>query len=145
MPADAPFAILPEPAAPWPGPKSGGRFEMRGYRLDALRRPTFLYSFDQIQIEDYIIAVPGELDWVLRRNFVVKSAVPLAGLYFLAWAGASIESKTDGGYLADGKLLLRISGDGNPVLRKTNGRSELLIPILFRGGSTQFTLDLIWY
>jgi hypothetical protein len=146
MPAGAPFAMLDNPGAAWPlaGGKKAG-YQMRGYRLDAKRRPTFLYSYQRIQIEDQPAAVPGELDPGLRRTLTFHADQPVETLWFRAWAGAKIKPQ-GGGYLADGKVKLQftLSGEAKPLLRESGGHSELLVPITFSGKEASIVEDINW-
>ena len=54
LPEGPPLAFLPDQNGAWPETvgKIGG-FEFKGYRLDGERRPTFMYRFRNIDIEDY--------------------------------------------------------------------------------------------
>ena len=52
------FAVLDSESAPWP--KDSGKaagWQFRGYNLDKERRPTFRYSWNGLNVEDYPIAV----------------------------------------------------------------------------------------
>jgi len=146
MPAGVPFAMLDNPGAPWPqaGGKKAG-YQMRGYRLDAKRRPTFLYSYERVQIEDQPVAVPGELDPGLRRTLKLHADQPVETLWFRAWAGAKIEPQ-GGGYLADGKVRLQftLSGGAKPLLRQSGGHSELLAPVAFHDKEASIVEDISW-
>jgi cytochrome c2 len=147
LPPGPPFAMLPEASAPWPestGKKAG--YQMRGYRLDEKRRPAFLYSFDSIEIEDYPMAVPGELDAFFRRTLTLKSSKPIAGLWFRAWAGSKIDQDKPGQYFVDSKLTLRLqlANGVTPVVRQNSGRMELLVPVKFERGQAQIIEELIW-
>jgi cytochrome c2 len=146
MPAGAPFAMLDNPGAAWPlaGGKKAG-YQMRGYRLDAKRRPTFLYSYQRVQIEDQPVAVPGELDPGLRRTLTFHADQPVETLWFRAWAGAKIKPQ-GGGYLADGKVKLQftLSGGAKPLLRQSGGHSEILVPVTFSGKEASIVEDINW-
>src|SRR6185436_4975076 len=93
LPAGPPFAVLERPDSPWPtdaGQKAG--YQFHGYRLDEKRRPTFLYSFGEVQIEDYPVAVAGELEPQLTRTITVHAATHGApNLFFRAATGNRIE------------------------------------------------------
>ena len=147
MPAGVPFAVLANPGAKWPeavGKRAG--YQMHGYRLDAKRRPTFLYSFEEVQIEDYPVAVNGVLDASLRRTLTVHAERSSENLWFRAWSGAKIEAQSDGSFLADGKVKLRFQPTGatKPTIRQSEGKSELLVPIAFDGNQAKIVEEVIW-
>jgi hypothetical protein len=155
MPGGPPFALLEKPDSPWPS-EVGGKadYQFRGYRLDEKRRPTFLYSFRNVEIEDYPLAEPAELDPKLRRVITVHTSNPkVPNLYFRAATGGKIEKLGDGTYLVDGKLRLKLiptlnaddaSPPNSPQIRATNGGAELIVPVSFRGGRAKFTEEIVW-
>ncbi len=147
MPAGAPFAILTGAASKWPevsGKKAG--YQMQGYQLDGQRRPTFLYSFANIGVEDYVVAVSGDLDASLRRALSLQSEHPVENLWFRAWAGTKIEPQRDGSFLADGRIKLHfeLAGAAKPAVRQSEGKSELLVPIVFQGKKAALVEELVW-
>ncbi len=144
MPTGPAFARLADSTAIWPAAagKAGG-FQMRGYTLDDQRRPAFRYSFGDVQIEDYPVAVTGELDAYFRRTFTLHGS-DADRLWFRAWVGTKIEANADGTFVADGKVKLKISGAGAPVVRSRGGRSELLVPVTFNGGEAKMVEEIVW-
>ena len=145
LPPSAPFATLSDASSAWPavaGKKAG--YHMRGYRLDDKRRPAFLYSFGDIEVEDYPVARPGELDSELVRTLTLRSERTAEKLWFRAAVGSKIEAKNDG-YLVDGKMTLRFTfTGGKPVIRQSNGRAELLVPVEFSGKAAKIVETIIW-
>jgi hypothetical protein len=146
MPAGPAFAVLADPTSPWPeisGRKGG--YRMRGYRLDDKRRPTFLYSFQQIEIEDYPEAVAGELDPALHRTLLLKSSGPVENVWFRAAAGSRIANRGNS-WLIDGHLTMTFSGanGGTPIVREAGGKQELLFPVVFRNGAARISQQLVW-
>jgi mono/diheme cytochrome c family protein len=145
MPSGPAFAVLPEASAPWPEAtgKKGG-YDMRGYRLDDKRRPAFLYSFQNIQIEDYPVARSGELDAELLRTLTFQSDKAVENLWFRAAVGSSITEK-NGSYVVDAKMSLQFAlSGGKPVIRQSNGRTELLVPVVFHGREAKIIETIIW-
>lgn len=143
-PPGAPFAILASESDEWPaaaGPVAGYRF--LGYRLDEKRRPTFRYSFAGIDVEDFPSAVQGAADADLHRTLTLKSkAAPAGKLYFRAAVAAKIEEKS-GVFLVDEKVRLSFPG-AKPVLRNSGGKTELLVPVVFRDGAAQIVEHITW-
>jgi cytochrome c2 len=147
MPAGPPLAVLSSPSDAWPavtGRTAG--YRMRGYQLDAKRRPTFKFSFDSIQIEDKPVALPGELEAFFRRTLTLQAESPKDNLWFRAWVGDQIESRPNGTYLADGKIELKLSSENGtrPVVRRSGGKTELLLPVSFQGSRAKIIEEIIW-
>ncbi|HET6408847.1 MAG TPA: hypothetical protein VFG14_13260, partial [Chthoniobacteraceae bacterium] len=144
-PPGPPFATLSSDTSSWPsevGKEAGYHF--LGYRLDEKQRPTFRYRFEQIDIEDYMVAVPGEVDADFRRTFTLKTgSAPSEPLYFRAAAGGKIEEAEGGSYLIDGRVKLRFPG-ATPRIRTENGNSELLVPVVFANGRAVITEEISW-
>ena len=147
MPPGVPFAILSDSATKWPetsGKKPG--YRMRGYQLDSKRRPAFLYSFQNIQIEDYPVAVSGELEPSLRRTLTLQAEQPVRDLWFRAWTGTKIEAQRDGSFLADGniKLQFQLTSALKPTVRQVQGKTELLVPVAFNGTEARIVEEIVW-
>ncbi len=141
LPEGPAFAPLASADAPWPKPApSQPGFRMRGYELDAHRRPTFLYEIHGLQIEDRFEPVPGELDAHFRRTIRLRGA-PVENLWFRAAAGA-LEARPGGGVI-DRKTELRFTGV-EPVLREVDGQKELLAPVRFQNGEAVIQFEIIW-
>lgn len=147
LPEGAPFATLASSDTAWPeaAGKAAG-YRMRGYRLDAVQRPTFLFSYGSVEVEDQTIALAHEPEPVLKRTLTLKSKDALNGLWFRAAAADKIEAKSDGSYVIDGRLVLRfqLTGAGKPVVRKSNGKSELIIPIQAGVTDARIVEDIAW-
>lgn len=145
MPQKAPFAELANPNDPWPS-RSGkaAGFQMKGYTLDSVRRPAFNYTFDGIAVTDYPVAVAGETDSTFRRTLTLRGTA--SNLWFRAWVGSSVEAKPDGTYLIDGKVKMKfeLSGNSKPVIRQSEGRTELLVPVKFPGDLAKIVQTIVW-
>lgn len=139
----APFASLTTTDAPWPadtGRKAG--YQFRGYNLDDKLRPTFRYTFGDVQVEDYFVAVPMGDDAVFKRTVTVRSEKSPANLFFRAAAAAKIEEKGDS-YLVDGKVRIKITGV-KATLRASGNQTELLVPVVFNKKEAKFAEELSW-
>jgi len=147
MPAGPPFALLADSGSEWPE-IAGKRahYQMHGYRLDEKRRPAFLYSFGNIQVEDYPVAIPGDLEGSLHRTLTLQSTQPVTNLWFRAWVGSNIQTENDASFLMDGKTKVKIdlAGGARPIIRQSKGRSELLVPVQFELNKATIVEELIW-
>jgi cytochrome c553 len=147
MPPGPAFAMLTDANAPWPqatGAKAG--YRMRGYHLDEKGRPTFLYSFETIRVEDSFSAVPGELDAGFNRTLTFQCERPRSDLWFRAGVSSRIEATPDGWYVIDDKLKLKftLAASARPVVRQNGGLSELLVPVIFNGKEARIVEEIIW-
>lgn len=147
LPPGPPFAVLPNREAPWPEEtgKAAG-FRLLGYRLDAQRRPVFLYAFGSLRIEDHPVPKPTELDPLLVRTLTVRAERPVPGLWFRAAVGSQISPAGDGAFTVDDKLTLRFPAAalGEALLRRSGEQAELLLPVKFKGNEAQIVEEFIW-
>jgi len=164
---DVPFAALESVDTAWPkkpGRRSrirknsgvqgaaGGNshefpYQFTGYRLNTQRQPIFRYRFGSIEIEDFPQPVPGILDPSLKRTFTLRSKSEKPALLFLAATGTNaIKPLKDGWYQIDNRMQIRVNGvpGDKPVIRKNNGRWELLLPVTFKGGKATVTQECKW-
>ena len=142
-PPGPPLAILESESAPWP--KESGKlagWQFRGYSLDEKRRPSFHYSWNGTDVEDYPVAIASEGDAGFHRTVTIHSANPNSKFYFRAAVGGKIAEK-DGAFIVDEKLKLKFTG-AKPVVRNSDGKSELLVPLAFTGNEAKFTEELSW-
>ena len=132
----APFAVLADPAAPWP--KASGHaagWQFGGYELDKRRRPTFEYSLEKVQVRDFFESVEGKTPG-FKRTLTVQSKDAPAGLWYRAAAGKKIEEK-NGEFLIDNGLRLRIDE------ARIRG-AELLVPVELKDGSKTIVVTYSW-
>ena len=145
FPAGVPLALLSSADQPWPnlaGKAAGIR--MKGYVLDAVRRPTFRYEFAGVQVEDFFAAKGAELDASFIRTLSFKGTKPAGNLWYRAWAGVSVEAQADRVYLLDGKIKMKVTsippsplggeragvrGKGRNVARESGGGDSAKPPL----------------
>jgi cytochrome c len=147
LPEGAPFAVLENADAPWPGASGhAAGYQMQGYRLDAKQRPTFQFTFGNVAVADEAVAVPADIDATFHRVLTLTSDAPPAGLWFRAWSGKTIEEQGRGVFLADGKVRLKFeeSGAARPRVRQSGGKAELLVPVEFHGREARVVEDIVW-
>jgi hypothetical protein len=66
----------------------------------------------------------------------------LEGLHFLAASG-NVKAAGDGWYMLDDMLRIHIEG-GQPRLRQSGGKTELLVPITLTNGHAQIFQHIVW-
>jgi hypothetical protein len=145
--ADGPsFAVLEDvTSTPWPDKSArelGHHF--RGYRLDELRRPTFLYSVGDANIEDAPEPVSDQPFAPFRRTLRISADAPVEHLWFRALAAGNIEPQDDGWFAVDGDWKLRVESAVKPIVRQSGGKQELLVPVEMPEGKARFVIEYHW-
>jgi mono/diheme cytochrome c family protein len=118
-------------------------YQFRGYHLDAARRPTFLYHYGDIAVEDYFEDVhdkDGKPYFKRTLRFDADSAQK--PFYFRAAAGKKIEKSSERVFGID-QLQLRITSEHTAIVRDGNP-AELLIPLTLPKGRSILTLEFQW-
>lgn len=142
-PAGPPFARLESESAPWPkeaGAAAGWQFH--GYTLDAQQRPIFRYGWEGLVIEDFPIAVTTKNEPGLRRTITLRGTATGAPLYFRAALAEKIAQK-GGGYAVGDQVTMRFPG-ARPLLRPSEGKTELLVPVTFKDGEAKLVQEIAW-
>ena len=121
-------------------------FQFRGYQLDRVRRPTFEYSYDGVQVTDFcqgeLIAEQEDARRLVRTMTFGGS---VRQLYVRVWAGTSVSRENDAWQCGE-KLRIR-SGSPALVVRESGGQTELLIDcsrLPATSESARITLEYLW-
>lgn len=150
FPAGIPFHRLKSLDDDWPYkgktnhafPQDQG-YQWRGYHLDAARRPTFLYHYGDIAVEDYFEdAHDKDNKPFFKRTLTFTSPTPQQPFYFRAAVGKKTTKQTEQQFTID-KLSLRLTSDAKGILRDGE-QSELLIPLTLPQGKSTLTLEYQW-
>jgi mono/diheme cytochrome c family protein len=149
LPAGPGFAVLSNADELWPRDSArelGSAF--RGYRLSKDGRPTFLYDVAGLHVADFpdaVAAAPGAKAATLRRTLTLTGPAPPRDVYFRAIAASRIEPQGGGWYTIDGEWKMRIEAEAPPILRRSEGKTELLVPIR-RGDAPETTIvqEFVW-
>lgn len=150
-----PLAVLADDGTSWPtasAREQGWRF--KGYRVDPDGRPRFRYGTDAVGVEDAPRPIRADLagtpDAVLRRNLLVSAGSGVAlpeRLFLRVAAGTKIEEVGGRNYRIDDALTVRLppAPDGPaPLVRESEGRNELLVPIRAGRDSARIEIDYEW-
>jgi mono/diheme cytochrome c family protein len=128
LPHGSPFAILRNADTPWPQESSrelGMKFT--GYQMDAQQRPTLLYRFGGLAVEDFISPVGNGL---LRT--LTLSGTPPSGLHLRLATGKLTTAGESAWRLNE---TLTITAPGSLVRNE-----ELLVPLI----TTQLEIRYVW-
>jgi hypothetical protein len=135
------FAALPTPDAAWPAKpnkEAGDRF--LGYKLTPDDRPTFRYSVGGLTIEDFASPTAGA-EPGLRRTLTLSGSAD--HVYFRAAVGTKIAALGGGAFQIDG-WKLKVTGGGEPTVRQSGGKAELLVPVKLADGKGEFVTEMVW-
>ena len=145
LPRGPSFATLKDPAAAWPEAATPDpAIKFRGYRLGTAGKPTFLYDVGPVRVEDFPDAVPSKEVASIRRTLSLNSPAPVDNLWFRAAVADKVEPAADGWYALGNGLRMRFRGGGKPVVRSSNGKAELLVPIKYEGGKAKLVQEIDW-
>ncbi len=118
-------------------------YQFRGYRLDTLRRPTFLYRYGDIAVEDGFEDVRDQSGKAaFKRTLSFEAPAEQLPFYFRAAAGKSVTRESDRNFSLD-PLRLRISSEHKGIVREGNP-GEVLIPLTLPQGRSVLTLEYQW-
>jgi hypothetical protein len=145
LPAGVAFAVLGKEGEPWPTKSARDLgYKFLGYRLTPDQRPTFLYSVAGAKVEDFPNAVAGIGSPSLKRTLTLTAPQPVKGLWFRAAAADKIEATGDGWYRVGGEYRVRIESAAPPVIRRSGGKTELLVPVRFDKGRARLVQEIVW-
>lgn len=118
-------------------------YQFRGYHLDTARRPTFLYHYGDIAVEDFFEDVRDkDGNAYFKRTLRFDTPAAQTPFYFRAAAGKKISAQSERTFTAD-KLQLRITSDHKGIIREgENG--DVLIPLTLPKGRSTLTLQYQW-
>jgi len=150
FPPGVPFHRLKSPDDNWPYkgktnytfPQDHG-YQFRGYRLDALRRPTFTYRYGDIAVEEFFEDVRGtDGTAFFRRTFQFDAPEAQQPFHFRAASGKKITLTSAQAVTVD-SLQLRISRAHRAELREGDP-GEVLIPLTLPKGRSTLVLEYQW-
>jgi len=134
------FAYLKNSRADWPDSiPANTDYKQLGYELNEQGNPTFLIALEGSPIHSQLL--PSSTSRSLKRVIATNAS---EGIWHKIGEGNTIESASDGKYImGDKSYYVQIEASENdPVIRKSNGKVELLIKI--PAGNQEITYSLIW-
>lgn len=118
-------------------------YQFRGYQLDATRRPTFLYHYGDIAVQDYFEdARDKQGKAFFKRTLRFETPTEQSPFYFRAAAGKGVTAQSDRSF-GIAQLQLRITSDHKGIVREGNA-GEVLIPLTLPKGRSTLTLEYQW-
>ncbi len=118
-------------------------YQFRGYHLDAARRPTFLYHYGDIAVEDYFEDTHDKDNKpYFKRTLTFESPAAQEPFYFRAAVGKKITRQSDKEFTID-QLQVRLTSDHQGVVREGDA-GEILIPLTLPQGKSTLNLEYQW-
>jgi len=117
----------------------------KGYKLNTSGLPIFFYSFHNVGIEDYFSPTTGQAG--LTRELNLQVPATKEPLYLLLASSHDIQKLPNGSYGIGNKnyYIEDIqAGDLQPIIRKSNGQTQLLLPLPTQSTRTQIKYSIIW-
>ena len=102
-----------------------------------------MYSFNGIKIEDYPNAVETKASPGIRRAFTLTTDNPIDKLYYRAAVADKITAEKDGSYRIN-DWHMKIESEAPPMIRRSGNKSELLVPVRFKGNSAKIVQEYVW-
>lgn len=152
LPEGPPIALLDSESAAWPAPLKANNvtraagMDFKGYSLDKLRRPTFMYVMNQggASAKDFYEGVAAKNDnddATLKRTLTIE-AKSAENLYVRLAAG-SIEN-VEGGYRIDKTLVIKVTSDAKAIVRAAGNSQELIVPVKLTNGKATIIAEYVW-
>ncbi len=143
----APFARLAQDQSPWPlQPSKELGYRFVGYEIGKLNRPTFLYAYDGVEIEDAPVGVDDGEGPRLNRRLSVSGKGRKKGLWFRVAAARNIKKLAAGVWKLDDRLEIRVGGTlaSQVQLRAGAKGQELILPIPPGDEMTKILMEYRW-
>lgn len=121
--------------------------QFKGYVLDKERRPTFRYTFGQVQIQDFFAEAAGSTgDKVqLKRTVKFEAAKAIAGVRFRLAANGRIEETADREFAVGDRLKIRILSDHTGNVSPDASGKQLVVPLTLTAAETQkLVVEYVW-
>jgi putative heme-binding domain-containing protein len=144
------FAAGPElddASRPWHVDKGRPpQHSFRGYFLDDKQRPTLMYRFEDIDVEDYSLDVKDEATnkTRLRRMLTFGSPSGRNNLVFRAATGKTIVAEGANSFLIDKALHVRVDANHEAHIEDVPDGKRLLVPLDVPAGKSTLVLEYVW-
>ncbi len=138
---------LDDATRPWvPGDDRPPQHHFRGYYLDAQRRPTFMYQFRDMSVEDYTVdrVEPSSDHAFLRRTIRITSRRAQPDLRVRLARDHRILSLGSGRYQVGESLTVRVASPHAAVISERPDGLQLNVPITVSQGTTTLIIEYSW-
>jgi mono/diheme cytochrome c family protein len=145
LPPGPPLARLADTKTSWPtGATKDLGFQFGGYRLGVKQQPTFLYSWQGIQVEDTPRPIGRDDLFTIQRTVRFVTKQPPSNVWFRALVTDQIDAAENEFFKINNRWTMKVFATGNPLIRQQAATYELLIPVQFRAGEATIELNYDW-
>ncbi len=150
LPDGPPLASLESENATWPQTLKANNviraagFDFKGYQLDKLRRPTFMYVMGDIAAKDHyegIAAKDDDSDGTLKRTLTIEGKA--ADNVYARIAAGQISSVSEGVYRINNNLVIKVTG-AKAIVRAAGNQQELIVPVKLQAGKAVIVVEYVW-
>jgi hypothetical protein len=144
LPDGPPLASLDSESAAWPvivrknNVLRAEGFDFKGYSLDKLRRPTFMYVTGAVKVSEFYEGAAAKDASSLKRTLTIEGA---GDKLYARLATGTIET-VEGGFKVNKDLTIKVTGDGKAIVRTVGGKQELVVPV--KAGKATITAEYVW-
>lgn len=140
------FTTLISENAAWPDSIAGDKLKIEGYNITEEGWPVFLYSFENMNIEDRFEGDPEERRLIRTISFKNPGNTDGDGIWFKLASGKEIIRNDDEYVVDDRTYYLRIiDTEGiEPQIISTGDSHDLRIPTANNGEESVFQYEIIW-
>ena len=132
--------VLPTDESAWPDSVGENTLQYKGLVLDKQGFPTIEYSLAGATVTDAIRTTGNSLD----RTLTITGS-PTGTAYCRVAAGSSVEEVGKGLYaVGDRSYYVRIDPKAKVKLRQSNGKQEILLPVLMKNGAGSVQYSIVF-
>jgi hypothetical protein len=140
FPSGSAFGVLANKDSPWPNqPSKELGLKFIGYQLDGEKRPTLIYSFSNLKVEDLTTSTDKR---GLQRELKF-TGISLEGLHFKLATGKLVATGKNSWRL-NGDLTITVNDETKPIVRGRGDKMELLVPIQNTGPNHLLKINYDW-
>ena len=118
-------------------------YAFRGYFVDKAKRPTFMYRYGDVRVEEFFEdLLDAKKVAYFRRTFTFDSPDAQEKFYFRAASGSKITKQSESSFMVD-RLTVTLTTSHRGIVREGKPQ-ELLIPVELPKGKSILVLEYKW-
>ena len=98
---------------------------------------------EECRLPDFPNAIEMPTNPGIRRTLTLTTDNPVDRLFYRAAVADKIEADKDGWFRIN-EWRMRIESEATPVIRRVGNKSELLVPVRFKGNSAKIVQEYVW-
>lgn len=143
----APGPEIDHRSEPWQVDESRPpQHQFRGYYLDDQQRPTFMYRFDDVEIEDYAIDAPDSEEGkrVIRRTIKLSSDAKRDDIVFRIATAEPVELVGDQEVKIGNQLRVYVKTSQVVEILEVENGNQVRVPLEVANGQSELVLEYEW-